>query len=108
MNFLNRFGCGATKVLTVCGAAFAQTTVCRASPIEQVEQDNIRLVSCPIEDDFTTVRGYVEVTDGKLATKVRQLPLASGPEIHNPALLMRNVSPHAYHRIIPTYKSQTP
>src|ERR1700730_6756077 len=43
------------------------------STIGQVEQDNIRLFSCPIENDFATVRRYVEVADGQLATESGRL-----------------------------------
>jgi len=64
-------------------------TPASVSTIGQVEQDNIRLFSCPIEDDFTTVRRYVEVADGKLTTEIGQLSLAAGLEIDDPELLSR-------------------
>ena len=41
---------------------------------------------------FTTVPGDVEVADGKLATEIGELPLASGLEIDEPELLVRDVS----------------
>ena len=36
--------------------------------------------------------GDVEVADGKLATEIGQLPLASGLEIDEPELLVRDVA----------------
>ena len=40
-----------------------------SSPIGQVEQDNIRLGSFPVEDDVATVLGYVEIADDKFGTE---------------------------------------
>ena len=35
------------------------------SPSGQIEENNVRLFACSIEDDFAAVRGDVEITDDK-------------------------------------------
>jgi hypothetical protein len=62
----------------------------------------------PIEDDFTAVSRYVEVADGKLATEIGQLPLASGLEVDEPELLVRDVSFHDHQLIFHAQKGQPP
>ena len=62
-----------------------------ASPIGQVEQDNIGFLAYPIKDDFTTIWRYIEIADDKTATESGELPLAAGLEIDGPEFLMRDV-----------------
>src|SRR6185295_5949150 len=79
----------------------------KASAIWQLEQDDVRLFSCPIEDDLATVPGYVEIADGELAAEIGELPLATGLEIDGPELLVGDVSFHDDERIVPVQKEQT-
>jgi hypothetical protein len=54
------------------------------------------------------VRRDVEVADRKLATEIGQLPLASGLEIDEPELLVRDVSLQDDQRIVPADEGQSP
>src|SRR6185503_17909617 len=71
------------------------------SPIAQLEHDDVRLCSCTVEDDVTTVRGDVEVADDGLTAKIGQLTLAAGREVDEPELLVRDVSlQHDQHVVV--------
>ena len=65
-----------------------QTNVMNASSLGQVEQDDIGLFACPIEDDFAAVREMSKSPMANPRPKSGQLPLATGLEIDRPELLM--------------------
>ena len=67
-------GAGRTRV--VLRPPEDESAVHDTSSNGQGEHDDVRLFSHPIEDDFATVGGDVEVADGKLATEIGQLALA--------------------------------
>ena len=61
----------------------------------------------PVEDDFTTVRGYVEVADRKPRPKSVSCRSLTGLEIDGPELLVRDVALHDDQRVL-AQKGQTP
>ena len=65
----------------------------------QIQQDYVRALLHPFEDDFTTVRGDVEVANVKVGREVGQLPLGARLEVDEPEILMLNVSSQEHERL---------
>ena len=63
------------------------------------------ILPVPIEDDFTTIRRYVEIADDKTTIESGELPLATGLEIEGPEFLMRDVPLHD-DKCVVAYKGQ--
>src|SRR5436190_502772 len=59
--------------------------------LRSFDEDDIRFVPGPIEEQLAAVRGNIEITDRKTAAERRELPLASSLEIAHPELLVGHI-----------------
>ena len=58
----------------------------------QIQQYYVRALLHSFEDNFTTVRGDVEVANIKVGREIGQLPLGARLEVDEPEVLMLNLS----------------
>jgi len=68
------------------------------------DEDDVRFVPRPIEEQLAAIRGNIEITDRELAAERRQLPLVSSLEIADPQLLVGDVSLQRHQCIVSTEK----
>jgi len=76
----------------------------RPISLRSFDEDDIRFVPGPIEEQLAAVRGNIEITDRKTAAERRELPLASSLEITDPELLVGDIPLQHHQRIIPAEK----
>ena len=56
------------------------------------DKDNVGVLFNSAEDDFSAIRGNVEVIDNEFAAKVRELTLLSTNKVNQPEILVPNVA----------------
>src|SRR5262245_34502637 len=57
-----------------------------------INKDNVGVFFNPAEDDFSAIRGDVEVIDNEFAAKVRELTLLPTNKVNQPEILVPNVA----------------
>jgi hypothetical protein len=78
----SRFDARAAQAFRVTGRAALWPRV--GSMMEAIDQHKIRVLLYPIEHDFLTVAGDVEILDDDIAGKTGELTLQAGFEINLP------------------------
>src|SRR6266545_1660155 len=76
----------------------------RTRSLRSFDEDDIRFVPGPIEQQLAAVRGNIEITNRKTAAQRRELPLASGLEIAHPKLLVGHIPLQRHQRTVSAEK----